>query len=132
MYGLTVHSDAKQDLYKIHAKDKWMAAKIAVWIQELESNDELRRNMAVANQWFGVGDMMHEAARLRMYSEEVYRLKVKDLGELIPYRLIYVFDDKRRLIHILAIMERSEKNRGYEDDKDLTERVCKAIHGLKL
>ena len=106
-YGLEVYRDATADLASLMASDRKAALRIAVVLQEIGDDQNLLDLLNVEgheDERFGVKAVV-ELQRSRW---NAYRLTIKDLelGTILPYRVLYAFDGKCRIYHVLAVKPR--------------------------
>lgn len=129
MLAFQIHSDAAEDLDQLWELDETVAADLTVLIEEISGSERLlaalRRHQARDGQ-VQVSRML----RFEVWGRSVWRLRVYELvdpQQLLPYRLIYAWHGE--VAYLLAVMHR---NRNYEQDTGLVERIRRACRGIGI
>lgn len=132
MSELFIHHDAEQDLLRLlrSPSTKEVAAKIAVLLEQLASDDDLLDRLTQ----HGFGRQGIDPFNITKWFEQqrqgnnLWRLKAWDLGKNgLKYRIIYAFIPAKHHYHILGIVPR-EFN--YEASHALTQRILRAYQEL--
>jgi len=128
-YGLQIHKDADADIRALMGSDKRAALQIVAFLQELSGDQELLDALTIE----GFEDeriTIKMVVQLQSVLWNAYRLTVQDLEppeDKLPYRILYAFDSRRRIYHVLAIRPRSIAY----DDATL-DRACAACGSLGI
>jgi hypothetical protein len=129
IYELRVHVDAELDLDELWECDPDGAADVEVVLEELAADQELLAAMHIHQRLEG---RLHFSRLLRfhIWGRNLWRAKIWELEDeaaVLPYRLIY--GCVGQICYVLAVMHR---DRGYDQDLQLVERVRKACRELGI
>jgi hypothetical protein len=134
VYRLTIHPDAVSDIAAIRASDPSTAADILVFLQELQSDQDLMDRLSQDGYRYESGHWVENIdvqsiSEQRRAGRNLWRLKLCDLErEHIQYRIIYAFSPLSHAYHVLAIVNRGQFN--YESEHPITRRVVDALGAL--
>lgn len=110
---LIVHRAADSDLDELYDSEdptlEDMAAAIEVLLEEISNDPAFLCRVYRPNQlWLGEpsGDT-DRIVSLWQCGYNILRLKVRDKGKTIPYRILYAFDGQNDVLHVLGILHRN-------------------------
>jgi|SRR5579862_2156872 len=127
-YGFEIHKDAEADIRELMASNKEAALQIVAVLEEIGGDQALLDALNIEgheDERFGV-KMVGELQRQRW---NAYRLTIKDLefGSVLPFRVLYAFDGKRRIYYVLAV-----RPRGVVYNAATLSRACTACRSLRI
>lgn len=130
--GLYIHRDAASDLESVRSADAVAAARIVALLQQLKADPDLLDRLTQDGfdsryqHGFQVGSFQSQQRQ----KQNLWRLKVWDLCDrLIPYRVVYAFDQKGYRHIVLGIVHR---NFGYDAADPRTRRIVAAYERLGI
>ena len=128
-YGLQIHKDAKSDIDLLLESDPSAAAQIVAFLQELSGDNYLLDALTI-QEYDDNRISVKKVEKLQRERWNVWRLTLCDLHppeDRLPYRILYAFDGRARVYHVLAIRHRSI----VYDDNTL-DRACNACQRLGI
>lgn len=127
--NLQIYKDAQRDVLEILRGDQHAGGQIAAFLQELRDDQDLLDSLNIE----GYEDdriSVRMLVKLQRQRWNAWRLTLRDIyppQAKLPYRILYAFDGRRRIYHILAVMHR---DKDYDDDT--LDRVCSACKSLGI
>jgi hypothetical protein len=128
-YGLQIYRDAQADVLAILRDDPRAGGQIVAFLEELGCDQALLDSLNIE----GYEDdriTVKSLVRLQKQRWNAWRLTLRDLEppeSNLPYRILYAFDGRRSIYHILAVMHR---DRDYDDNT--IDRACAACEALGI
>lgn len=124
MYELAITPNAEADIKKLFATDPKSASVVMAYLGEIADDQYLLESLSVpdfeeADEKFNVSQVY----ALQDSGWNVWRLKLFVLEprkRLLDHRVLYAFDTRKRIYHVLAVMHRDQD---YEKDKQLIARI---------
>ncbi len=126
-YGLQIHKDAKADIEALFKSAPKIAGQIVAFLEELGGDQELLNSL-------NIEDYEDERITVRMLAKlqqkrwNAWRLTLRNAEppeDKLPYRILYAFDWKTHVYHILAVRPRSI---AYDDDTlDRAAAACRSL-----
>lgn len=130
MYSLTVHDDVYEDIKNLWRKSPTVAKEALALINELSGSQDKLDTLTI----HGYGDDQtapYSISKVQEYWKDgldIWRIKIWALEDVtLRYRIIYVYEWRKQIYHILAIAPRSFN---YERDHPITQRVLRACYLL--
>lgn len=123
--------EAEADLEKLWSSDNAAAADLTVLVEELRDNQVTLAAMHVHQRMEG---RVHISRLLEMRARrlDLWRLKVYELDDpkqIVPYRIVYAYDNANKIYYIIAYMHRSVD---YERDPEFSRRIQNAYKNLGI
>jgi hypothetical protein len=128
-YGLQVYKDAQADIKMLLESDPKSGGKIVTFLQELGGDQPLLDSLNIED-YEDDKITVRALARLQEQRWNGWRLTIRDINppeDKLPYRILYTFDGKARVYHVLAVRHRSV----VYDDATI-DRACNACRSLGL
>lgn len=142
MYTIAVHDDAKAHARVLLNSDPERIKQVLAFLQEVKGCPEVMErlfNEGYEDEYIHV-DAVSVLQRRRF---NVFRMKLRgldmflgcpdeweDTSKWMKYRIFYAPDDKGRVVHVLAIVERTEDT--YESNDPRIRRIQRSYEALGL
>jgi mRNA-degrading endonuclease RelE of RelBE toxin-antitoxin system len=128
-YGIQLHLDARRDLADLFKSDPKAAGQILAFLEEVQGDEDLLE--AFSDHEFEddriTVKMVVQMQRERWNGWRVTLRDVEPPERILPYRILYAFDAKRRVYHVLGI-----KPRGIAYDDATLDRACEICKSLGI
>ncbi|NMG16965.1 hypothetical protein [Aromatoleum bremense] len=130
MLRLFVHDDAEDDLEDLWDQEPEAAARLTVFLEELEGNEDLLDRLSQHDYGAHRGADFHVSKWLEQWKKgkDVWRLKVWDLEDKgMRYRIVYAFLPRKGQYHVLGIVPREFD---YDPGHKISRRILAAYENL--
>ena len=128
-YGLQIHKDAQGHVAALFQTDPVAAGQIVAFLQELSGDQELLDSLNIED-YEDDKITVKMVVQLQQKRWNAWLLTLRDANppeDKLPYRILYAFDGKTRVYHVLAVRPRKV---AYNDDT--LDRACAACRSLGI
>lgn len=135
MVRITLHPDAGFDLRRMMeggSLEREAAGRIAALLQQIKADPVLLDKLTDHDFGAKASAAFHVQKWLAFWNcgYDIWRLKVWEIPRgSLPYRVVYAFEPRRMLFHVLAVVHRDFN---YDPRHTITKRILRAYEDLGL